>query len=227
MRFSFKKAAAAAMIAGCLSVAVPAANAGGIPVFDGAAVAQSIEQGIRMGQQIQNQIKQISAMKQQITTLKDQLKANTGTRNLGNILQTQAMEQLPDEWKSVYSSVRGFKDGNYTDLLGTKGYDKAADAERLVKHYDLTLRAIKDSEIRFKNIKDLMAQIDRTQDMKAAADLQNRIAIESSYIQQNQTNLDMLERFMTLQEKVQVKKRQAANSCIRQNRLNRTSNSCS
>lgn len=226
MRFSFKKAAAAAMIAGCLSVAVPA-NAGGIPVINPAQLAQSMQQGIQLGQQIQNQIKQISAMKQQITTLKDQLKANTGTRNLGNILQTQAMEQLPDEWKSVYSSVRGFKDGNYTDLLGTKGYDKAADAERLVKHYDLTLRAIKDSEIRFKNIKDLMAQIDRTQDMKAAADLQNRIAIESSYIQQNQTNLDMLERFMTLQEKVQVKKRQAANSCIRQNRLNRTSNSCS
>lgn len=226
MRFSFKKAAAAAMIAGCLSVAVPA-NAGGIPVINPAQLAQSMQQGIQLGQQIQNQIKQISAMKQQITTLKDQLKANTGTRNLGNILQTQAMEQLPDEWKSVYSSVRGFKDGNYTDLLGTKGYDKAADAERLVRHYDLTLRAIKDSEIRFKNIKDLMAQIDRTQDMKAAADLQNRIAIESSYIQQNQTNLDMLERFMTLQEKVQVKKRQAANSCIRQNRLNRTSNSCS
>lgn len=219
MRFSFKKAAAAAMIAACLSVAVPV-NAGGIPVINPAQLAQSM-------QQIQNQIKQISAMKQQITTLKDQLKANTGTRNLGNILQTQAMEQLPDEWKSVYSSVRGFKDGNYTDLLGTKGYDKAADAERLVKHYDLTLRAIKDSEIRFKNIKDLMAQIDRTQDMKAAADLQNRIAIESSYIQQNQTNLDMLERFMTLQEKVQVKKRQAADDCIRNNRLNRTSNSCS
>ena len=205
MRFSFKKAAAAAMIAGCLSVAV-SANAGGIPVFDGAAVAQSIEQGIRMGQQIQNQIKQISAMKQQITTLKDQLKANTGTRNLGNILQTQAMEQLPDEWKSVYSSVRGFKDGNYTDLLGTKDMIRRPMRNALVKHYDLTLRAIKDSEIRFKNIKDLMAQIDRTQDMKAAADLQNRIAIESSYIQQNQTNLDMLERFMTLQEKVQVKK---------------------
>lgn len=226
MRFSFKKVAAAAMIAGCLSVAVPA-NAGGIPVINPAQLAQSMQQGIQLGQQIQNQIKQISAMKQQITTLKDQLKANTGTRNLGNILQTQAMEQLPDEWKSVYSSVRGFKDGNYTDLLGTKGYDKAADAERLVKHYDLTLRAIKDSEIRFKNIKDLMAQIDRTQDMKAAADLQNRIAIESSYIQQNQTNLDMLERFMTLQEKVQVKKRQAADDCIRNNRLNRTSNSCS
>ena len=226
MRFSFKKAVAAAMIAGCLSVAVPA-NAGGIPVINPAQLAQSMQQGIQLGQQIQNQIKQISAMKQQITTLKDQLKANTGTRNLGNILQTQAMEQLPDEWKSVYSSVRGFKDGNYTDLLGTKGYDKAADAERLVKHYDLTLRAIKDSEIRFKNIKDLMAQIDRTQDMKAAADLQNRIAIESSYIQQNQTNLDMLERFMTLQEKVQVKKRQAADDCIRNNRLNRTSNSCS
>ena len=76
------------------------------------------------------------------------------------------------------------------------------------------------------NIKRLMDQIDQTQDMKAAADLQSRIALENAKIQQNQTNLDMMARFMDIQEKVQVQKRQNRDSCLRQNRINGTSHSC-
>lgn len=212
-------AAAVLVSAGLMLGSSTAAVAGGIPVFDGAAVAQAIQQGIQMGQQIQNQIKQISE-------LKSQVKAITGNRNLGNILKTEAMEQLPDEWRSVYNDAMKAKGGNFKDLLSSKGYDKNADNDRLVKHYDLTLKAIKDSELRFKNIKALMNQVNATQDAKAAADLMNRIQLENAYIQQNQTRLDMMERFMALEEKVQFKKRQAVDSCIRQNRINNTNKSC-
>lgn len=216
----FKKNAATVLVsAGLMFGSSTAAVAGGIPVFDGAAVAQAIQQGIQMGQQIENQVKQI-------TELKSQIKAITGNRNLGNILKTEAMEQLPDEWRSVYSEAMKAKGGNFKDLLSSKGYDKNADNDRLVKHYDLTLKAIKDSELRFKNIKALMNQVNATQDAKAAADLMNRIQLENAYIQQNQTQLDMVERFMALEEKVQFKKRQAVDSCIRQNRINNTNKSC-
>ncbi|EGZ44700.1 type IV secretion system protein [Neisseria wadsworthii] len=216
----FKRTGAAVLVsAGLMLGSSATAIAGGIPVFDGAAVAQAIQQGIQMGQQIQNQIKQI-------TELKSQVKAITGNRNLGNILKTEAMEQLPDEWRSVYSEAMKAKGGNFKDLLSSKGYNRNADNDRLVKHFDLTLKAIKDSEVRFKNIKELMNRVNTTQDAKAAADLQNRIALENSYIQQNQTQLDMLERFMALDEKVQVKKRQTRDSCVRQNRIGGTNKSC-
>lgn len=193
---------------------------GGIPVYDGTAVAKAVEQVVKMGQQIDNQIKQI-------TELKNQVKALTGNRNLGNILKTEALEQLPDEWKSVYDAAMQTKGGNFNNLLSSKGYNQNADNERLIKHFDLTLKAIKDSELRFKNIKALMDRVNTTQDAKAAADLENRIALENAYIQQNQTQLDMMDRFMALDEKVQVKKRAARNSCIRQNRINNTNTACS
>lgn len=204
----------------CLMLATPAiSSASGIPVFDGAAAANALQSLIQMKQQIDNQIKQI-------TELKSQVKALTGTRNLGNILKTEAYEQLPDEWKSVYNSASTLKNGNYKDLLSAKNYNPSADSERLVQQFDLTLKAIKDSEVRMDNIKRLMDQVNQTQDMKAAADLQSRIALENAKIQQNQTNLDMMARFMDIQEKVQVQQRQNRDSCLRQNRINGTSHSC-
>lgn len=119
------------------------------------------------------------------------------------------------------------KGGNFNDLLSSKGYNQNADNDRLIKHFDLTLKAIKDSELRFENIKALMDRVNTTQDAKASADLQNRIALENAYIQQNQTRLDMMERFMALDEKVQFKKRQAYDNCLRDNRINNTNKSCS
>ncbi|UOO84364.1 type IV secretion system protein [Neisseria dumasiana] len=205
--------------AGLMAATIPTASASGILVFDGANLAQAAQQVIQLKEQIDNQVKQI-------TELKNQVKAITGNRNLGNILKTEALEQLPDEWKSVYSQAMKAKNGNFKDLLSSKGYDKNADNDRLVKHYDLTLKAIKDSELRFKNIKALMNQVNTTQDAKAAADLMNRIQLENAYIQQNQTQLDMLERFMALDEKVQFKKRQAVDNCIRDNYINNTNKSC-
>ena len=217
--FNLKAKAAVAALS-CLMMAAPAVStASGIPVFDGAAAANALQSLIQMKQQIENQIKQI-------TELKSQVKALTGTRNLGNILKTEAYEQLPDEWKSVYNSANTLKKGNYKDLLSAKNYNPSVDGERLVQQYDLTLRAIKDSEVRMDNIKRLMDQVNQTQDMKAAADLQSRIALENAKIQQNQTNLDMMARFMDIQEKVQVQKRQNRDRCILENRINKNSATC-
>ena len=217
--YKVKKTAVALAFGLMVATSAPT-MASGIPVFDGASLSQAIQQGVQLGQQIQNQIKQI-------TELKNQVKALTGNRNLGNILKTDALEQLPDEWKSVYDAAMQTKGGNFNNLLSSKVYNQNADNERLIKHFDLTLKAIKDSELRFQNIKALMDRVNTTQDAKAAADLQNRIALENAYIQQNQTQLDMMERFMALDEKVQVKKRAARNSCIRQNRINNSNTACS
>ena len=214
-----KKTVCAVLVGSSLVLGMPSATASGIPVIDGAAIAKMVEQAIVMKEQVDNQLKQINE-------LKSQVKAVTGNRNLGNILKTEAYEQLPDEWKKVYRSAEKLKDGNYKDLLNSKGYNANADTERLSKQFDLTLRAIQDSEVRMKNIDKLMNQINQTNDIKAAQDLQNRIALENSKIQQNQTNLDMLYRYMELDEKVQMKKRAARDSCRRQNVIKDSNKAC-
>lgn len=168
----FKKTAMVTLISTGLMFGATAPAKAGIPVTNPLGLAQQVQQTIQMGQQIQNQVKQIAE-------IKNQLKAITGNRNLGNILKTEAMEQLPDEWRSVYSEAMKAKGGNFKDLLSSKGYNRNADNDRLVKHFELTLKAIKDSEVRFKNIKELMNRVNTTQDVKAAADLQNRIALEN------------------------------------------------
>ena len=89
---------AAILTALALAAAAPV-HAGGIPTFDGAAVSQAIQQGIQMKQQIDNQLKQISE-------LKSQVKALTGSRNIGKLLRNEAQEALPDEWKAVYEAAK-------------------------------------------------------------------------------------------------------------------------
>lgn len=209
---------AAALLSGGLA-AMPV-HAGGIPVIDGAALTQNMQQAMQrymqMAEQIKNQVEQIEQLKKQVESLQ-------GNRNMGNLLRNQAQEQLPEEWKKVYSAAQQL---NNKDLLSSKGYNADADNQRLSKQFDLTIRAIKDSEIRMKNINALMDQINQTKDIKAAADLQNRIAAEQAVIQQNQTNLDMMERLMALQEKVQAKKRAERDNCRLRNRIDGTNKSC-
>ena len=94
MKSKFRQSAAAAALSAVLALGVAApAVASGIPVFDGAAVAQAIQQGIQMKQQIDNQLDQIKQ-------LKDQVKALTGSRNLGQIAKNQHIKRMgmPKHW---------------------------------------------------------------------------------------------------------------------------------
>ena len=208
------KLPAALLLSACLA-AFPA-QAGGIPTIDGASLAQNIQRGLQMAEQIKNQEKQIKEMKKQVEAFK-------GGRNMGNLLRNAAQEQLPEEWKAVYNAAAKM---NNKDLLSSKGYKDGASADHMLKQFDLLMRAIKDSEIRMKNINALMDQIDSTQDIKAAADLQNRIAAEQAHIQQNQTNLDMMARMMDLQEKVLEKKSAAYENCLRKHRNDPNTRAC-
>lgn len=201
------KLAVAVLLSGGLAVSVPA-FAGGIPVFDGAAVAQAIQQGIQMKQQIENQIKQINE-------LKSQVKALTGSRNIGKLLRNEAQEALPDEWKSVYEAAKKQGGSGGKDLLSGKAYDAKNSDERLIKQFDMTLKSIKDSQLRMKNISALLDQVDKTQDAKAAADLQNRIAGEQAKIQQNQINLDTMARLYEMQKEIDERNFAQYNKCAR------------
>lgn len=79
----------------------------------------------------------------------------------------------------------------------------------------MTLKSIKDSQLRMKNISALLDQVDKTQDAKAAADLQNRIAGEQAKIQQNQINLDTMARLYEMQKEIDERNFALRNKCAR------------
>ena len=163
---------------------------------------------MQMLEQTQNQLKQLEQMKKQVEAMK-------GSRNMGKIARTEAQELLPDEWKDIYKAAKKQAGKDNKDLLSGKNYDYNAQNDRLIKQFDMTMKAIKDSELRMKNIRALIDQVDRTQDVKAAADLQNRIAGEQAKIQQNQVNLDTMARLYEMQKEIDGRNFAQHNKCAR------------
>jgi len=62
---------AALLVTVALIAAAPAARGGGMPVFDGSLLGQAIEQIKSMQEQIQNQLKQLAELKQQVSFLNE------------------------------------------------------------------------------------------------------------------------------------------------------------
>ena len=204
MKSKFRQSAAAAVLSAVLALGttVPAV-AGGIPTYDGAAVAQAIKQGVQMKQQIDNQLDQIKQ-------LKEQVKALTGSRNLGQIAKNDLLNQVPDEWKGIY---RDIKDKNYKSLTDKSAYKTDGHRQSLVDTYNHAYEAIVNTQTRVKELNDLMRQINLTQDAKAAADLQNRIAITQGQIANSQVALDLADRLAKQEEKIRAAQQQNIISC--------------
>ncbi|WP_370387506.1 type IV secretion system protein [Snodgrassella alvi] len=198
-----------------LTVSAVNVNATGIPVFDGAAAANMLQQIVQSKTQIDNQI-------QQIVELKNQVSALSGTRNMGQILNT-VKEQLPNEWKAIYGEATAT---NYKDLLKGKNYTQEQAAKALFANFDSTLKSFQDTKKRLNNIQGLMAQINSTKDIKAAADLQSRITAEQAIIQNNQTKLDMMSKMFELEEKVAHMQRSQRDACMARHLVDRNYSSC-
>ncbi|QEY25778.1 type IV secretion system protein [Neisseria zalophi] len=197
------KAIAVLVSTGLMTVSMPMSIAGGIPVFDGAAVAQAIQQGVQMAEQIQNQIKQLQE-------LKNQVKALTGSRNLGEFAKNTALDHVPDEWKAVYGDIKNL---DTSTIIGKDRYKQSNATDALINSYKQASKAVFDTQKRIDVIQKLAQQINLTQDAKAAADLQNRISIEQSRIATNQVMLDMTMKMAEQQEKIQTAQQQNIIAC--------------
>lgn len=190
----------------CMLITPVTSKAGGIPTFDGASLAQAILQVIHMKEQIDNQIKQITQMKKQ-------LEAVTGSRDIGKTVGIVA-DQLPTEWQSIYNST-----GNtdYKKQINGKEYSPETALKQLVQDHNMSIQAFNDTKTRLTNIQKMIQKIDSTKDLKESQDLQNRIAAESAIIQNNQTKLDMMARLATQQEKLEHFKQADRSKCHAQN----------
>ena len=174
-------------------------------VFDASNYAQSIEQVVRMQELI-------SKTEQEINALQSQLEAMEGSRGMGSLLGGNAQQDLlryaPKNWQDTLKILEaGGNPGSLSDLQNI--YQQNSD---LFKHLsnesinsdnpnapnlaaygyarDTTLGSMALSETAFNknddrisNYESLIGEIDSAADIKAAADLANRISAENGLTQ--------------------------------------------
>lgn len=189
-----------------------------VPVTD----AGSIEQQVKT--QVETMAKwkiQYDQMMSQIDQAKQQYESLTGTRGFGQIMDDPTLrDYLPDEWQTVYDNVRN---SGYRGLSGrgaqiyneTKIFDSCAhitvedqrkvceaQAVKAAQDKGLVLDAYDVAKSRINQIDQLMGQINTTQDPKAIAELQARIAVEQANIQNEQTKLQLYSMIAAAEDRV-------------------------
>jgi type IV secretion system protein VirB5 len=201
------------VVAGALATCVGGANAQGIPVMDIDSIIQSILSVLQSLQQIENQIAQIRQYE-------SQLKALSGMRNLGQVLNSPLLQNyVPANAMTIVSSIES---GGYSGLSGTaKGLrdarmtynclDKEGDARTncqsvLAQPYQQKAfmeDAMTAARGRISQIQSLMGQIDATVDPKGVAEIQARIEAENALIQHEQTQITMAKGVADAEERIQ------------------------
>lgn len=181
-----------------------AAFAGGIPVIDASAIAKHIEQIAQMKEQIENQVKQI-------VELKNQVQAMTGSRQMGEFLKDQLGMEIPDEWKDIYNATDKLADGKLKEKLGN--FDPKAGEKGLIVMLEHTEKTFEDIRKRVERIDELTKKIDQTQDIKASQDLNARIQTEQLALNNQQVKLDQMQRMYELEKELQAEKAKKEEIC--------------
>lgn len=206
---------AAIMLSGCLMCS--SVSAGGIPVIDGAAVAQAIQQGIQLKQQIENQISQIQEMRNQLAAIK-------GSRGMGNLAR-RAIDydlNIPSEWRDLHKLTSAQQQAR----LKSNQYDAAQSDNLLNQNLTMLSKFTADNQQRLNTIDSLINQINATTDIKASSDLRNRLSAEQLKFQNQQTMLDQMARMYDLQEKVQARQYSNYEACLARHMKSRDYSAC-
>lgn len=181
-----------------LSFALASSGHAQIPVSITASIPDTLNQ-VAIMKQWATQYQQMTG---QISQMKSQYASMTGSRGLGQINNNPSLRTyLPDQWTGIYDKV---KSGNLSGIssvasgiYSSEGFDSNAIGARrrqdeiLAANKAMAMRSYDQTQARLNNINALMAQADATQDMKAAADLQNRVAAENAMIQNEQIRLNL------------------------------------
>lgn len=195
-----------------LALAGTGAHAGGIPVIDVSNLAQTI-------QQVVNDITKINNQVQQITQLRQQLASINGTRSLGNVLNDPMLRNyVPPEayrvvnavnsagYSGLMSSAKTLRDAamvyNCMDLTGTARTNCQAALARPYQHKGLLQDAMKSAGGRLAQIQGLMDQINATTDQKSVQEIQARIGAENALLAHEMSQLQMLHGLADSEERI-------------------------
>ncbi len=199
-----------------------------IPVTDAASIATDVMNHI---EDIAKFVEQIAQLKAQLEQMKQQYEALTGSRNLGAILNDPKYKNyLPSDWQEVYDSVR---DDGYDGLSGSakaiydaaKKFDACERIQVSIEQTSCQARAVKGAQDkafavdafdtakdRLTQIEGLMNRINSTDDPKAIAEIQARIASEQAMIQNEATKLQMFQMIAAADEKIQRQQQHELNA---------------
>lgn len=214
-------------VAGWMLVKAGSANAQ-IPVTDAASIATEVMNHV---EDIAKYVEQISQLKAQLDQMKQQYEALTGSRNLGAILNDPRFKDyLPTDWQGVYDSVRS---GGYAGLSGpakaiydaAKKFDACAHLKDSIEQTACQAKAVKGAQDkafsvaafdtakdRLTQIEQLMNRINSTDDPKAIAEIQARIASEQAMIQNEATKLQMFQMIAAADEQIQRQQQRELNA---------------
>lgn len=183
------------------------------PVFDATNFAKMVQQ-VQIAQQ---QVQQLRATYESLQALR-------GSRGLGAVLYNPALRQyLPEKWAGVYDAAAA---GRYGGISGT--IREIERAERLngpvseqiaqmqkrshdtvVTNKAIGLKAFDGAKARLEQIESLMLEIDRTQDAKAVAEVQARIAVEQAVVANETAKLQLIQMLQEAEEKLEAQQREA------------------
>lgn len=198
----------------------------GIPVIDVANLAQAIQQVTAWAQQYQQ-------MEQQFQQLQQQYAAITGGRGFSQFMNDPSFQAarrtLPQDAQNVLSLMNGtgsygnfassinaikqatssLSDSDFANQAAAASYD--ADLNRAATNNALSMQAYSDAAQRLGNLETLIGQISQTNDPKAIAELQARIAAENGIIQNEHAKLQAAQMLMASEQQLQaVQARQAS-----------------
>lgn len=198
----------------CLGLALPSFNAGAqIPVTDVANLTNSIQNQV---QNYANFVQQLQSLQHQIEQAQQQYDALTGTRGFGDLFNNpQLRNYLPAEWTGLYDAVQSGSvagiSGRVDDLIASTqagsitdmSSDIAARRARLGAVNRATGEAGFEAAMqRTQQIQNLIEQIGNTQDPKAIAELQARIAGEQAAVANEMAKLQLVGMLQQAEERM-------------------------
>lgn len=177
--------------------------AGGIPVFDGTAISQSVINSLK---ELAEMAKQLQEAKNQLVELKKQVNALTGDKGFS---ETMRLGGLDETLQNTFGDLLKGNTGSLIEKKETylgKGINCDSDdsvTQSLCESSTLSNVSMLDYidklgeqyDIKLKKIEELSEKIKQTEDMKGIAELQAAIALEGNSIailqQQTQTFRDL------------------------------------
>lgn len=181
----------------------------GIPVIDGANLAQAIQQVMAWAQQYQQMVEQIEQMQQAYNNL-------NGVRNMGSLVNNPASRKyLPDDYQTILSNGVGqweaIRDAARKFDMATSSLAASSDAaqafEQVAKQAAINRagaeEAYKMASQRFSDIQVLLDRVNSAPDAKDIADLQGRIQAEQVMMQNEANKLQMLAQLALAQRDLQ------------------------
>lgn len=186
--------------------AIPA----GIPVIDGANLAQAITQVKSWGQQYAQMVQQIQQLQQQYSNL-------NGVRGMANLVNNPGTRQyLPADYQTILSkgvgqwaAIRAAAQKFDVSMTSLSSSSDAANAFNSVAKQAALNRAAAEQAYstasqRFSDIQVLLNKVNDSPDAKDMADLQGRIQAEQVMMQNEANKLQMLQQLAAAQRDLQV-----------------------